>query len=159
MSAEWDELASYIPINAFRYRDEFPAGKVPPGNHNGASSPFAWTYPFWMTDQQLLIVRENSRRHDWQYLFGHLPGSPTENVSRKDSDKMYREHYEEHRSKKDRYLWRTIGNRHYRFLRPSWAGGHAWRRNTRDMNSWGYYTFAHYINRKDQELGGLIYAT
>lgn len=128
----------------FRHRFEFPPGRVPPGNHNGASSPFRFLYPLIYTDEQRAAIDEASYLHDWLYMYGRLPGAPggTEYLTRGECDRLYRQYYLDHGFNK-------IATVHYLGVRL--GGGRPWRRNARFMAAAGDDTYIAYLNRKTAE--------
>jgi len=134
---DWREIEATIPAS-FQHRRDLP-DPPPPGNHNGASSPFRAFYPLIYSDQTRIDIDDASFIHDWGYMFARLPGSGWSHLKRADWDRVYRQWYLDHDHPR-------IGWLHYGVLRA--LGSSAWRRNAELMVEWGYAEYSDYTTRK-----------
>lgn len=134
----WARVEVTIPSGFIHRRDL--VGKPPPGNHNGASSPFKIFYPLLYDDKTIRDIDDASYIHDWGYTFARLLGSPWAHLDRKDWDGIYRDWYIDHNHSRIAFI-------HYHSLRI--GGGGAWRRNAELMKKWGYFTYDDYLLKNE----------
>ncbi len=128
------EIRALIPP-CFKHRRDLP-NPPPPGNHNGASSPFRRWYKYIYDPQTIIDIDDNSFPHDYGYTFARLPGSPLEFMTREDWDDNYYDGFVEMNHP-------NIARLHYGVLRPT--GWVAWERNWELMQGWGFTTFDEYL--------------
>jgi len=138
----WRDIVPTIPV-CFRHRRDLP-DPPPPGNHNGASSPFRFAWGLVYNDKTRRDIDEASYPHDYGYTFARLPGSMFADMTRKDWDLVYRGYLIDLGHPR-------VAALHYRALRL--FGGRAWRRNAKLMREWGCYSYDDYLDRHGM-LGG-----
>lgn len=115
----WGDIRSTIPSECFLYRHQLTK-PYPPGNHNGASSPFRFLYPVIYSRKLRRLIYENSYLHDAGYTIFQLPGSPWFHLTRDQWDLIYRQKYRDEG-------YRKVAWAHYTTLRRYGQG--AWDKN------------------------------
>lgn len=133
----WVEVRDQIPP-CFKYQREL-SKPHPPGNHNGASSPFRFLYPVIYDKRTRDDIEEASYIHDFGYMFARLPGSGMDHLTRYAWDSIYRDWYLAHEHP-------AIARLHFAGVRI--GGGGAWLRNGEMMQKWGLYTYQDYLDSK-----------